>query len=406
MAPSSIRRSPPASRNKKSFVNALGSVTLLTAAAWVAALAGACSSDADSAGSPSTTTTTTATSRIPTSNSNPNGAAAGNSGLTPGSGCGESTPGACAGVSFEGERIPVDLYIMFDQSGSMLNDVGGMTRLDAVRQAVTTFLRDSGGAAIGVGIGYFGTQPIGQVSCNAADYSRPAVPVSLNHELVIQSVSGREPTGETPTAAALTGACGYVSEYARSNPGRAAAILLVTDGTPEAPVSCSQGGCCPTLDQAADAASSCAAGKTPIPTYVLGVGPNLDGLHRIAAAGGTERAYLVDDRDVANSVLQALLQIRGAAQIPCDIEIPEPDPGLTLDYSKINVLSSATSCAVQPFYYVESAADCGHELAWHYDNNAAPSRIQLCSQACEAVNQPSTRLRVLLGCESVELPPR
>lgn len=43
-------------------------------------------------------------------------------------GCDITTDEAvCAAQAYEGEAIPLDIYIMFDQSGSMLNDVGGLT---------------------------------------------------------------------------------------------------------------------------------------------------------------------------------------------------------------------------------------------------------------------------------------
>ena len=77
---------------------------------------------------------------------------------------------------------------MFDQSGStcacidppMTNNpcpdpTCRKTRLDAIREAAGAFLDDPRSAGIGVGIGYFGTQPIGQASCNPADYANPAV---------------------------------------------------------------------------------------------------------------------------------------------------------------------------------------------------------------------------------------
>jgi hypothetical protein len=41
----------------------------------------------------------------------------------------------------------------------MLNDVTGRTRLQAVQQATAQFLRDPASIGVGVGIGYFGTQP-------------------------------------------------------------------------------------------------------------------------------------------------------------------------------------------------------------------------------------------------------
>ena len=168
--------------------------------------------------------------------------------------CGTSVLNGCVGEFYEGESLPLDIYIMFDQSGSMINDVGGMTRLAAVQQATREFLRQPESAGIGVGIGYFGYQPIGETRCEDNLYATPDVPISNEHEPVIQSLDRREPTGETPTASALRGACTYASDWKRKNPGRGVVILLVTDGKPEAPVSCPGGGCCPTIDDAEAAA--------------------------------------------------------------------------------------------------------------------------------------------------------
>src|SRR5262245_51345289 len=47
---------------------------------------------------------------------------------------------ACVAEPLKGEPIPVDIYVMFDQSGSMATPVGAGTRLDAVRAAATSFL--------------------------------------------------------------------------------------------------------------------------------------------------------------------------------------------------------------------------------------------------------------------------
>ena len=97
-------------------------------------------------------------------------------------------------------------------------------------------------------------------------------------------------------------------------------ILLLTDGIPEAPVSCSCDPgyvpglacrsirtCCPTIPDAVTAATTCLEGDPGISTYVLGVGPALDNLagHRRRPAAPAE-AYLVEGGDVANEVLDAL----------------------------------------------------------------------------------------------------
>src|SRR6187399_975097 len=93
------------------------------------------------------------------------GSSSGGNGATGPDDCGTSVLNGCVGEFYEGESLPLDIYIMFDQSGSMLNDVGGLTRLEAVQQATREFLRDPASTGIGVGIGYFGYQPIGETRC-------------------------------------------------------------------------------------------------------------------------------------------------------------------------------------------------------------------------------------------------
>jgi Mg-chelatase subunit ChlD len=321
--------------------------------------------------------------------------------------CGTSVLNGCVGEFYEGESLPLDIYIMFDQSGSMLNDVGGMTRLAAVQQATREFLREPASAGIGVGIGYFGFHAIGETSCDDTPYAMPAVPVSDDHESVIASLDGREPTGETPTASALRGACSYASSWKRAHPERGVVILLVTDGKPEAPVSCANGGCCPSIDDAEAAALACQKQQPNVPTYVLGVGPELELLNRIANAGGTERAYLVGNEDVAANVLAALGTIRGDAKIPCTLEIPEPPAGGSIDYGAVNLFEgqSGVDC-LSPIYHVATVKDCGSEAGWYYDQASSPTAVELCPTSCDSVSRPGSRLRFSIGCATVGDPVR
>jgi hypothetical protein len=316
--------------------------------------------------------------------------------------CGTSVLNGCVGEFYEGESLPLDIYVMFDQSGSMLNDVGGLTRLEAVQQATREFLRDPASAGIGVGIGYFGYQPIGETRCEDALYAPAAVPISIDHEPVIQSLDGREPTGETPTASALRGACTYASEWKRQHPGRGVVILLVTDGKPEAPVSCAGGGCCPTIDDAEAAALACSDRAPNVPTYVLGVGPELELLNRIAVAGGTQRAYLVGNENVAENVLAALSTIRGDAAIPCTLEIPKPPQGEHVDLATVNLFAgqSGVDC-LSPIDHVTDVTSCGSDGGWYYDDPTAPDAVELCPASCDSVSRPGSRLRFSIGCATI-----
>lgn len=310
----------------------------------------------------------------------------------------------CAAQAYEGEAIPLDIYIMFDQSGSMLNDVGGLTRMQAVQNATRTFLTDEASAQIRVGIGYFGFQPIGQTSCKPDDYAGPSVPVTLDHQEVLRSLDDREPTGETPTGAAIRGACGYAKEWKQHNADHSVVLLLLTDGEPKAPVSCSSGTCCPTLDDAVQATTDCRDGDPGIQTYVLGVGPFLDNLQQIARAGGTDHAYLIGDQDVEQQVLQALNAIRGAASIPCELNLPKTKGSKPLDYGLVNVAYQDSSCTLSTIYNVPDVDSCDDaDGGWYYDDPAAPTTVKLCGSTCDRVSVPGGRLAFTVGCETKKL---
>src|SRR5690606_1759529 len=149
----------------------------------------------------------------------------------------------CVGQQFAGEAIPTDVYIMFDQSCSMSCPVersgrgqccmgGPDPRIDPVRAAVDSFLRDEDSNGMGVGIGYFGYMEVGSTSCDPDDYSEPDVPIAPlpgNAGALTSSLNSVEPTGETPTGSAIRGACDYTTQFKSNNPGRNVVILLVTD---------------------------------------------------------------------------------------------------------------------------------------------------------------------------------
>lgn len=326
----------------------------------------------------------------------------------------------CSMEAFETESVPLDIFVMFDRSGSMCSCVDppmngnpcpdptcNKTRLQAIREAMSAFMADTGSNGLGVGVGYFGQQQIGAADCRPETYATPSVTISglpENAANVMASLNTAEPIGETPTGGAIRGACTYARQWKSAHMDREVVILFVTDGEPKAPVTCpnGEGACCPTLVDANQAAAECLGGSVGIKTYVLGVGPFLQNLDQIANAGGTSRAYLVEGGDVAQEVLKALNEIRGNAAIPCDFALPKS--GRDVDLTKINIAYANSECAGHVFYQVQSAAACSGQGGWYYDNPNQPSRVQLCPASCSEVSGPSGKLAFHIGCNTLQTP--
>ena len=78
----------------------------------------------------------------------------------------------CVGDTQHAERVQVDMYVMLDRSGSMLEDTGaGATKWDAVRAALTAFVGDPASVGLGVGLQYFplGTPGVPETCMSDAD---------------------------------------------------------------------------------------------------------------------------------------------------------------------------------------------------------------------------------------------
>jgi hypothetical protein len=334
-----------------------------------------------------------------------------------------SQPETCEGESYEGKRVPVDMYFLVDSSGSMAEAVGGGTKWQVVSNALISFLNGSPNMDGAVGIGYFPTGGIsactmGQPgcvcipytpicvsntggSCTPADY-KPAAPLSLpaNTAVVVGHLRTHQLSGGTPTRPALEGTMPYLEQWASSHPQRKVVLVLATDGEPT--------GC--DRNQPQDIASVAAKGWTgphAIRTFVIGVGSSLGALDVVAQAGGTERALLVDTSvNLGAQFTEALEKIRNESTVACDFAIPAAATGAAIDTAKVNVrvaaAGSAPSLVSQTF--MSDPANCGANGGWYYDNPSSPTRIQLCDATCKTLQ--SGKVQIEYGCDTVVSPPR
>jgi hypothetical protein len=339
------------------------------------------------------------------------------------SGSASGTGGVCQAEAREGRRIPTDMYLLVDSSGSMAEDVLGGTKWDVVSGALVSFLSDPRNADMGVGIGYFPNAvqtctagqpdclcipiinlcfPLTGGSCVISDYSTPSVPLSLPPAplTVVADIGTRQLSGGTPTRPAVEGALQYLSQWATQHPERKVLLVLATDGDPT--------GCLPnTPDDVAAVAAAALAGPHAIQTYVIGVGQSLTSLNAVAMAGGTGQAFLVDTGgDVAASFAEALEKIRGVAA-SCDFMIPsQGENGGSIDPTMVNVRYSTDGSTqmLLPQVAGSDPANCGPQGGWYYDVPGNPKTIKLCDATCQTLTGGS--IQVEFGCTTVVEQPR
>ncbi len=336
-------------------------------------------------------------------------------------GCAPYEAEGCTGRTYEGENVPLDIYVMFDLSCSMscTVDQSGCCkdnnpapesewRIKPVRDAMKLFLEDPQSAGIGVGLGFFGDHDLDDRTnrqvCSVAGHADASVDIAMlpdSASALVASLEANGPQGGTPTHLAIDGACDYTNDWAQQNPAHKVVILLVTDGIPE--YSCEAN-----IGRAVQAAESCYDDGDGRELYVLGVAANnnnsLDQLDGIAEAGGTEQAYLTDSDDVAGSVLAALNAIRADAVIPCTINVPEPPTGI-IEYDLVNVGICDAAGDTLNTYFVADPSNCENG-AWYYKQVGDEQVVQLCDQTCETVGVSGAALTLSVGCATAVEPLR
>lgn len=323
----------------------------------------------------------------------------------------------CTGVAHEQELRsgPLDIYFIFDRTASMGDDCAyqpGASPPRSSKACFATFALSDFliGATSSVDTRFafqFMSQPN---DCDGRPYTTPLVgftqlPVDAGHPL-IQAISNE--TFEGGLGTHIEGALRGMTEFTRNNvtPGREMIGVLMTDGDPNG---CNENiGALRTIiaDQLA---------QTGIRTFVIGMeGATERNLEELATAGGADphRDWCSGVRapchywnvgDGSGDALASALQgiIEQAAPLPCDyaVESLTPPPGETLDFDKVNVTFTAEDGTPMTIGQAGDEAACpADQLAWYYDNPAAPATIHLCPNACEFVKTVA-RVDVVVGCQ-------
>jgi hypothetical protein len=319
-------------------------------------------------------------------------------------------PDACQATDVAKEALPVDMYIMFDQSSSMNAQVPNAnppaTWWQTAQSAVAQFVQDPRASGIGVGIQFFpykgsiaGPDPnVASSSCYIPNYVTPEVEIGLlpgNTAALQQAIQNHAPTTFTPTAAALQGAIQHMQAWGPAHAGRQPVVVLVTDGFPTE---------CNPQDPSliAQIAKQAFEGTPRVMTFVVGfqTGEALDNLGQIAKAGGTGEAFLIKGGNIGDQFVQAMLGI-STTPIDCTFDIPvptNPDEKLDLNQIWVEYVSAATHIPM-PIPQLDNAGQCQSAAdGWYLDAPPPTSKkIIICPQTCQKFAAGSMHIKY--GCK-------
>ena len=346
-------------------------------------------------------------------------------GDTVGDGGGGDEP-TCGASPFEADRVPANLLLLIDKSGSMDKTPDGFTRdkwtaltdtLDASLRAVQDDLS--------FGVDLF---PVGDSSCelpDTADITEDVRKGADHVEAIVATLKATTPSGSTPTAAALSRALTYYKSGAGATLQGDRYVLLATDGGPN----CNDSLACPadacTVNLAAEGAcggETCCdesyggpgAGKfcvddggtltavealsnAGIPTVVVGIpGSEAFGslLDALAAAGGMPNVGNHDyfavtaDGSGAGGLADVLDSITRQLIRTCDLQLAKMPP----DLGRLNVELDGKT--------IPRDADDG----WVLDTDTDPPTVRLQGDTCNAIKTDGAMsVQVTFGCPTAVL---
>lgn len=326
------------------------------------------------------------------------------------------TQSACVTEVAGAELAPTNLVFMYDKSGSM----GAAPSFDPnqkwipVGEGMKSFFADPYSKTLRASLQFFPDgdlpdppgEPDPQRDVNEVcsfDYATPKVALtSAADASFVSAIETTAPAGGTPTVPALKGAISYAEKVAAERAGEKTVVVFVTDGEPGFMINGSFVPGCQNVQNTIENAASIAqaAHAKGIPTYVIGVGPSLDKLNSIAAAGGTTSALMVsidDPSKVAGKIRDGLNDIR-RREATCDFAVPPPPEGETLDPYAVNVVLAKTDGSQSVLAY---SKECSDGSGWRYDDAKAPKRILLCGTSCNDVKaEAEGKISIAFGCKT------
>jgi hypothetical protein len=309
-----------------------------------------------------TTTTTTTDGGDGGSTTTSNGS--GSDGGTTSTGTGDML---CGGMEFALTRIPPNVMLVLDRSGSMSDAIasGSKTTKYADLTSAMQSLVASYDSQMRLGATFF-------ASDNNCGAGVPGPIAAANGQAVLTAVAAHKPNGNTPTAATLDA---VISAKSLTDTSRANYVVLATDGEPN----------CGDTD-VTKRISTLYSASPSVSTFVIGIGAatNTDPalLNAWADAGHTARSGAVHYYQTNSSAdLKAAFDAIAGGIVSCDFQMTQAAPDPTL----ITVTENGVAVSPSP------------TVGYTYD--AGTNTVTLHGAACDALkSDANTKVSVTYGC--------
>lgn len=289
----------------------------------------------------------------------------------------------CGQVTSSTNRMPADVLLVLDRSGSMDysttssercgTDPNCTPRWPALTAAVDATLATTADSIS------WGLKLYTSTGKNCTVDPGVEVPISATAVSAIQSlIENTTPGGNTPTAQAIEAATAYLKTVDDPNNK---VILLATDGEPN----CRPGGASSSTNVPGTVAAIAAARDAGFPVYVIGIGPEVGNLDNFAEAGGTTSYYpATSPQDLADA-FAAISELVTTCTFTLSLE-----PGADL-----------TNVAV---YLDKNLVQKDPANGWSFGANN--QSIVLNGAACEKVKSgAASKVEILVGCAGDPPPP-
>jgi hypothetical protein len=311
----------------------------------------------------------------------------------------QSCIASCAGSEVQADFVtrPSDIIWVVDQSGSMNQET------QYVQQKINEFAQSIGTSNIDYRVIMIATTSGSNAICVPAPLSNGTCGNNTHFRLVNQRISS------TDGPARLLSTYAQYSDFLRLDSTKH--IIFVTDDNSNMSANNFRNGLAALQPTGMFESYKVHA----IYAYGNNMNNGCTGPFGSGAAVGTVYTDLVTNSMGARGVIclddwtPVLTDISAAvvtgSQVACELDIPEPPDGETLDPAKVNVryqMGGMSPGSLLP--QVPSEAACTSSGGWYYDDNTAPTQITLCPVTCTSVQaDTAANIQVEFGCSTVIL---